>query len=200
MIALLAGSSSGPVRASEPADWQLDRREAGIDVYTRSVRGSPIKAFRGTTEIARGVDGVLALLGDADGYVRWFPSCSESRLLSRNGSESYRYTVLEMPWPVADRDQVLRAVARRSPGTGVVEIDLFAAPDELPETPGRVRVRRARGHWRLEPVGAGRTRVTFDMHLEPGGDLPHWLVNRRVVETPFEALGNLRAALESPTP
>jgi hypothetical protein len=33
------------------------------------------------------------------------------------------------------------------------------------------------------------------MHLEPGGGVPDWLINTRVVETPFEALVNLRRAL-----
>jgi hypothetical protein len=33
------------------------------------------------------------------------------------------------------------------------------------------------------------------MHLDPGGGVPQWLINARVVETPFEALRNLRATL-----
>ncbi|MEZ4291465.1 MAG: hypothetical protein R3E53_13375 [Myxococcota bacterium] len=35
--------------------------------------------------------------------------------------------------------------------------------------------------------------MTFAMHLDPGGGLPDWLVNARIVGTPFEALTNLRA-------
>jgi hypothetical protein len=32
------------------------------------------------------------------------------------------------------------------------------------------------------------------MHLEPGGGIPEWMINARVVGTPFEALTNLRAS------
>src|SRR5690606_12962108 len=125
----------------------------------------------------------------------WFPNTSESRLLSRRGEIAYQYSVLDAPWPVSDRDNVLRSETSIDSATGRVSIRIVAAPDEFPEQPGRVRVRRARGEWLLEPVGAAQTRVTFTMHLEPGGGVPDWLIDARVVGTPFEALTNLRAAL-----
>ena len=49
--------------------------------------------------------------------------------------------------------------------------------------------------WRLEPLAPERTRVVFTLHLEPGGGVPAWMANARVVSTPFEALENLRARL-----
>lgn len=48
---------------------------------------------------------------------------------------------------------------------------------------------RAEGVWTLIPLEGSGTRVTWEMHLEPGGSLPTWLINRRVVDTP---LGGLR--------
>jgi hypothetical protein len=35
------------------------------------------------------------------------------------------------------------------------------------------------------------------MHLEPGGGVPEWMINTQVVDTPFEALSNLRTAVAS---
>ena len=79
--------------------------------------------------------------------------------------------------------------------SGEVAIRVSAAPDYHPEQPERVRVRRALGLWLLEPLGEAQTRVTFTMHLEPGGGVPQWLINAQVVETPFDALTNLRTAV-----
>ena len=42
----------------------------------------------------------------------------------------------------------------------------------------------------------GGTRVAWELHLEPGGSVPTWLVNQRVVDTPFRALRELRARAE----
>lgn len=183
--------------SASAADWTLDKEQDGIVVHTRPVEGSGIREFRGVAEVGRSVESILALLRDSDRFSSWFPNCPESKLLEREGNVSYQYSVMDSPWPVSDRDNVWRSVLRRSEDSGRVEIELTAAPDKVPERDGRVRVRQARGAWLLEPVGPDRTRVTFLMHLEPGGGIPDWLINSRVVETPFEALTNLRRAVDA---
>lgn len=194
MIAGLGGLGAPTAGAGEIA-WRLARERDGIVVHTRPVEGSGIREFRGSALVAAPPDAIRALLRDADRFRDWFPNTSDSRLLSRQGEIAYQYSVLDAPWPVSDRDNVLRSETSIDPATGRVRIRIAAAPDEYPEQPGRVRVRRARGEWLLEPVGAGQTRVTFTMHLEPGGGVPAWLIDARIVETPFEALTNLRHAL-----
>lgn len=189
-VLLLAG-----VARAQEAPWRLDREREGITVQTRPVAGSGIREFRGTAEVAASVDAVRALLRDADRFRDWFPDTSESRLLERSGDVSYQYSVLDTPWPITDRDNVFRAHTTRDDTTGIVAIAVSAAPDRHPERPDRVRVRHAQGEWRLEPIASDRTRVTFTMHLDPGGGVPQWLINARVVETPFEALRNLRTTL-----
>lgn len=174
--------------------WTLDKQEEGIDVYTRTVEGSGIKEFRGIAEIAADVDAVMGILRDSDRFKDWYPNTAESRLLSREGTVTYQYSVMSTPWPIADRDNVFRSVTARDDMTGVVDIDVSAAPDYYPAQDGRVRVREAKGSWKLEPRGPEKTRVTFTMHLDPGGGIPKWMINARVVESPFEALRNLRAA------
>lgn len=102
---------------------------------------------------------------------------------------------MSTPWPIADRDNIFRSVLTRDESSGRVDISVEAAPDFHPRQPGRHRVTRARGHWKLTPIGPDQTRVTFQMHLEPGGGIPDWMVNVRIVATPFEALMNMREVL-----
>lgn len=191
-----AASSTSAVSAAETgAPWTLVRDRAGIRVQTRPVAGSGIREFQGTALVPASAAAIRTFLRDADQFKTWFPNTSESRLLSRTGDVSYQYSVLDTPWPVADRDNVFRAETTVDATTGTITIAIRADPDRHPEQPGRVRVRKARGEWRLEPVSARETRVRFTMHLEPGGGVPEWLINAQVVETPFEALTNLRARL-----
>lgn len=184
-----------PAMLFAAADWTLAKESEGITIHTRPVDGSGIDEFRGVAELAVPVEPLLALLRDSDRFHEWFPATPESKLLERNDEFSVQYSVMDAPWPVSDRDNVLRSVLTRSEN-GTVEIRVVADPDFHPEQAGKVRVRKAQGLWRLEPLDAKRTRVTFQMHLEPGGGVPEWLINARVVETPFEALGNLRTRLE----
>jgi hypothetical protein len=193
LLIAAAGSLTAGLASAE--EWKLARRENGIEVHTRPVAGSRVEAFRGAGLVEAELEAVLAVLRDSDRFHEWFPNCPESKLLSREGAISFQYSVMAAPWPVDDRDNVFRSVLSRDGATGVVELLISAAPDAHPEQPGRVRVRTARGSWRLEPSGTDETRVIFTMHLEPGGGVPAWLANARVVATPFEALQNLRARL-----
>ena len=181
-------------RAAE-VSWRLDREQDGIVVYTRPVEGSGIREFKGSALVAASVDSIRALLRDANHFKDWFPNTIESRLLDRQGNVAYQYSVLDLPWPVSDRDNVFRSETETDSATGRISIRVTAAPDYHPEQPERVRVRRALGQWLLEPVSPAETQVTFTMHLEPGGGVPQWLINTQVVETPFDALTNLRTAV-----
>ena len=196
---LLIGAVSAGRAVAETEDWSLDKQKNGIDVYTRPVADSGIKEFKGVAEVAAGVAVILAVLRDSDRFKTWFPNTSESSLLGREDDVSYQYSVMTAPWPVSDRDNILRSVSTHNNETGVVVITLNAVPDYHPEAEGRVRVQRARGSWKLEPLAANRTNVTFTMHLEPGGGIPQWLINTRIVATPFDALTNLRTTVEKPT-
>lgn len=191
--------SAAPAPARDGVDgWSLGLEEDGVVVHTRPVPGSGIEEFEGQTIIAAPAEAILSLIRDSDRFHTWFPNCPESKLLGREGNVSMQYSVMDAPWPVSDRDNVFRSVTTRDPATGATRIDVAAAPDAHPEQPGRVRVRIARGLWSIEPLGADRARVRFRMHLDPGGGVPEWLINARVVATPFEALTNLRAAVGAP--
>lgn len=181
--------------ASTSAEWTLDLQKDGIDVYTRPVEGSGIKEFKGVAEVGVSVEKILELLRDANQFKTWFPNTPESRLLARDGDVSYQYSVMGTPWPMDDRDNVLRAVTTRDEDTGEILIEITAAPDYYPVQKGRIRVRKAHGTWQLKPIGPDKTQVTFNMHLEPGGGIPQWMINTRIVATPFEALTNLRATV-----
>ena len=194
VVTVLTGATAPAAHAGE-SPWSLVRERDGIAVYTRPVEGSGIREFKGSALVAASAESIHTLLRDADGFKDWFPNTSESRLLSREGNVSYRYTVIDTPWPVSDRDNIFRNETEIDPQSGRITIRITAAPDDYPEQPQRVRVRRALGLWLLEPIRADATRVTFKMHLEPGGGVPQWLLNTQVVETPFDVLTNLRAAV-----
>ncbi len=154
-----------------------------------------VKEFKGVGEVDASVDAILALLRDSDRFKTWFPNTADSKLLAREGNSAYQYSVMATPWPMQDRDNVLHSVMTRDPDTGVVDIEVDAAPEYYPVQPGRIRVKKAHGRWILEPLGRNATRVTFTMHLEPGGGIPQWLINARILATPIEALTNLRSTL-----
>jgi hypothetical protein len=195
---VLLTSASAP-RAASP-DWTLRRDADGVRVWTRPVEGSAYREFRGKMEVRAPIARAVAWIGDAPRMPEWFFRCSEARLVERvSPVEGYSYSVIDLPWPFAERDIVVQWRIADAPG-GATVVPMENAPDRLPAQPGRVRVPRASGLWRLTPRGDGVIEVELQLHFEPAGRLPAWIANAVVVDMPYWTLRNLRDRLATGRP
>ena len=60
-----------------------------------------------------------------------------------------------------------------------------------------MRIPYLSGYWLLEKQGANRTKVTYQVHADPGGSIPHWLANATAVNNPYETLKNMKKQLKN---
>ncbi|MDP5170152.1 MAG: START domain-containing protein [Bacteroidia bacterium] len=175
-------------------DWTLEKDESGIKVYTRAVPGQQLKAFRAVMEVAASPDQVLAILTDADKGEEWMDRISDGRLLRRIGDHSYiSYSVIDFPWPLDDRDIVVKVDIAREGET--IICTHTNAPDAYPRQASIIRIPKYQGKWTLEKLSNGGCRVTNEGSSSPGGSVPDWLANSGVVDSPFNTLTNLRKRL-----
>jgi len=188
-VGLLTGQSSFAQEA-----WSLAKDAEGIKVYVRNVEGSPLREFRGETQLKATPGDVVKVLRDADGFSKWMPDVAASNLLKVTDTEQFHYLDNKAPWPVSNRDGVYHFTYSKS-GDGTVTIRVEAVPDYTPLRPGKVRIPQANGHWKLVPSADG-VNVTYQMHASPGGSIPNWLANQTVVDTPYGTLKALRAYLQ----
>jgi hypothetical protein len=98
---------------------------------------------------------------------------------------------LDMPYFLADRDYVARFV-RQEIGT-TLEFSWGAVQHPRAPVGDAVRLPRAAGSWRLEPLSAGKTRVTYTWNGELLGDFPDWALPRAWVVQGLEVLDWLEA-------
>jgi hypothetical protein len=55
-----------------------------------------------------------------------------------------------------------------------------------------MRVRKIDGYWYFNPLTNGRVQVVYQVHNEPGGKIPSWLVNSIVITQPYHTLKNMK--------
>jgi len=173
--------------------WSLAKDAEGIKVYVRNVEGSPLREFRGETQLKAAPDDVVKVLRDASAFRKWMPDVVTSELLKATDTEQFHYLVNKAPWPVSNRDGVYHFTYAKA-GDGTVTIWVEATPDYAPQREGKVRIPQANGRWKLVPSADGVS-VTYQMHAAPGGSIPNWLANQTVVDTPYGTLKALRAYL-----
>ena len=195
-----------PVAAT--AQWELEKDQDGIRVYTEEVKDSDIRRFRAEITLPVSMDRVLAVFDDFKRYPEWKFKVSQSDVLKQPDETSwYHYQDISMPFPLSDRMFVL--YSRLQPqGRDKVIIETRAEPDYCRKNAletcrpinasGDLLVEEAEGLHVLEQLADGSTRVTWTQHAEPGGVLPDWLVNAMLVDGPWETFNKLRDYVNRP--
>jgi hypothetical protein len=186
LVASLSFADVGP--------WELEAQDEDkdISVFTRTVDGSPLKEFKGVTHIKTDVSAFVALLRDTDSATDWMHNVKDFKVMTRpSDTENVVYTVNNTPWPVTDRDAYIRSVMTAT-ATGAVTSSLTAEPEFKEANEDYIRMPELKGSWVFTPQAEGMVEVVYQVHANPGGSLPDWLVNTIVVETPMNTLSNLQ--------
>lgn len=178
------------------ADWRPVLTHEGIEVTEQPVEGRKVPMFRAVATLAADPDRVLEVLQDIDQHTRWMPDLTETRVLRQTENEVWVYRLQNAPWPVSDRDMVVRSRLRVIVPGKDFRIDFDAVTlDEVPAKRGVVRVPYLQGHYQIQALEPGRSRIVYEVDIDLGGTLPDWLASRVGRENPVNTVLGLRAQL-----
>ena len=189
-------------------EWQKAKDQDGIKVFTRKVPNSDIREFKGIIDINSSLDSLSGVLNDINACPLWVHQCKAPAIIETLGyAERYVYQISDFPFPAQNRDVIHHARVIQNPKTRAITIKLDAAPDyclkstlkscEPINRSSNIRIRHSQGTYHLEPINSTITRVIWQQHVEPGGDLPNWMVNSMLVSVPFSTLGKLREIVQN---
>jgi hypothetical protein len=174
--------------------WELtkEHKVKGVKVYTRYIKGSKAKEFKGVVEIKSTLNDFVTLLRDTENMSNWLTNTKKLTLLKRvNDREIYLYFVNSSPWPTKDRDVIVHIKGKQNPKTLTYYMSMTGLPNYFPKVKGVVRAPYLKGAWIAEPIKNGRLRITYRSHFEPGGYVPHVLVNWFSENMPYMSLLNI---------
>jgi hypothetical protein len=184
---LLLCIAFGFTKNEKEKDWQLKKFENGIAVYTRLATNSNYKELRSVFQIKTTLSSFLAVLGDFESYPEWVYRCGKSKTLKKiSNTEFMHYQTVNAPWPVDSRDIVIHIKIKQDPITKTVIQNANGAADSLAEVKDFVRIKVFHATWTLVPEKGGIINAEYRLLVEPGGNIPAWLVNMAVVEGPYE--------------
>ncbi len=176
-------------------EWTLKRKGSEMWVYTRDRAGSDIKEVRLIMHVDADIHTINSVLNDATRQTEWVYRCEDAKDLGGHIDTGwYYYSRISMPWPMDDRDLVAKVVGEQV--DGIYTSKSIAAPDYRPEVEGCVRLTDFDVSTTYEVLPSGETKMTYDLHSEPGGAVPSWLVNMFVDKGPVETMTKLRNLVE----
>lgn len=188
-LALCLAMSVESVRAQA---WQVVLEAGDLQVWQRAYAGSSLNEIRGELTVRASLNALMALLKDAPFNRQWVYRSGGARILEESGYEqAYVYGIVDAPWPMHDRDTVVRFDYEQHPETQTITIGITNFPDYLPPQEDFVRVPDFGGFWKLEPRKGGWVTVTYQVYGDPGGWIPVWIANRAAEVSVINTLRNL---------
>lgn len=195
MLLLLTSFSTNWLQVD---DWLLEREKKGIKVFTKKSRWGRLRDSKAEMLLPSAkIDELVKFICDFDNYPNWVPRCREAKVVARiSDTEFIAYMVFHSPWPVADRDCVVRVKVDRNVATGVVIINETSEPRYVNRRSNVVRIEQMLSVWTITPQDGGLM-VTNQNSTNPGGSIPDWLTNTQSVDNPYDIFTTIQNAIPS---
>jgi hypothetical protein len=173
--------------------WNFIKEKDGIKIYTRNEPNSDLKSFKGETDFTTNMNKLCSRIGNLDNLDWWDDDVKELTILHHERDELIRYYfIYDSPWPFADRDLCVEATITKDTVAGLLTV--HAAPYSCGPTEKKdiVRIQNYWQQWTMQDMGNGIFHVTLEGYLDPGGNIPSWLYNLVITDTPLKVIRNLR--------
>jgi hypothetical protein len=197
LLFLLISNVFNPAFAQK--EWTRKSNKDGIVVFTRTDEASGLKEIRVQCKVPATLSQMVALLLDVKAGKEWVYSTKSATLLKTvSPSELYYYSEVAMPWPLSNRDFIAHLIVSQHPVSKVVTVDGPTVANMVPEKEDVVRVKRSSGRWVLTPLADKLVQVEYTLSVDPGGNIPIWLVNLFATKGPTETFRKLKAQITKP--
>jgi hypothetical protein len=179
-------------------DWRLEKSVEGVTLQSAAVKGSNFRASRVEAMMRGSLNTMLTIQRNPSRFPDWIDGVKESRLIDQGENFYVTHTIAPAPWPVKDRDSVVRSVVSQDPDTLAVTVRFHSEGDDIPPSKGCERVRSVKGFWFFMPRENGQLHVVYQNHVEPGGSIPAMLANRFALDVPFNTVRALAKEIQKP--
>jgi hypothetical protein len=188
---------------AKKAEWEPVSDEEGVEVFRKEVAGSDVVAFKGVATADLPISKILAIFKDPNERKNWVDRYVEHKTHKQTGDSETYWIHFHVPWPISDRDYVLHAEGKRDLEKRIYTVNIKSVEmKNVPENDCCVRAQVYGTYYEFIAVpGENKTKMTVEVHTDPKGALPSWLVNLIQKSWPRKTLnGLINAAKVSKVP
>lgn len=195
---LFISLSLTPLFVAAQSEWDLFKEEDGIKVFFREASDSNIKEVLIRTRFQAPLPSMVTLINDVKNYHTWMDHCKEvKKLASYSPTDYVYYNLASFPWPLNDREYVMKTQMTQDPESLTIYFKSSAVPDFIPRNKAYIRVPETLSEWTMRPLPNGFLELEYYLKSDPGGSIPAWLVNMALKTKPFKTMQKLRELAQS---
>lgn len=163
------------------SEWRLEKQKDQISIYSQEKTGSEFSQIKVEVVLPVSPRALYAQFGDGSECLQWQQRCESSKIIKHiNENEKLIYTIINMPWPLSDRDFIFHLSFNIDTKTKVITISLTPSSDVEVES-DLVRA-KSNAQYRIEPINGSSSKLTMLIHTELGGDILPSFVNSSIVD------------------
>ena len=168
--------------------WELKKDQDSIKVYIRNVDDNT-KEYLAETIINSDIDNIFKTITDFDNSYRWMYKLNSSKILEKSDTLMYVYFVVDMNWPLKNRDLISDAVITQNENK--IRIVMNSYPDYMPEKEKLIRIKQSRSIWNLEKIDDEYTKVALQSYAVVEG-IPTFIMDLFILDSPMYSMTQLR--------
>ena len=183
-------------KTTDKTHWKFEKNKNGIQVYSRLPEGESIKEIKIYTLVETTLSAALSVLKDVPNHPHWIFNCSETKLIQQiNEQEMIFYTISDLPWPIEDRDLVVRNKIEQDYNTKIVRSISVPQLGLIPKKKGIIRVTDMYSEWKFTPRKNGLILIEYYLRLDPASNIPNSISNLLVETGPYRTMLNFKKAI-----
>ena len=153
--------------------WQVVAESKGVVTRARIDRETQLCAVHGEAVVPMSVAELMTVFLDLEQYGKWDSTLVDAREWEAGGA-SFLYQRFQQPWPVRDRELVLKMTTHEYPSENRLAVRYESVDDGTPIAKGAVRTTAKRVWWNFTAVSETETLISHYSCVDPGGAIPGW--------------------------
>jgi len=182
---------------SGPGIWMLTKDQDGIKMYSRHSEHSKFDDIKVETDFTGTTSQFISILEDIPKYTEWAYATKSAVLIKKiNANEFIYYSEIDVPWPATDRDLYAHCKIISDHGSRSFKFIAESIKDYAPEKKNIVRIPLSKGTWNISTISDKLIHAEYQLELDPGGNVPAWLINLFSTKGPMETFANLKKKMK----
>jgi hypothetical protein len=185
-------------KSSGSGEWELNRDEGGIKVWTLKQPGSALVKSKSVRQMKTTLSALIKYLEDTktcevvgcyDAYV------IEQLDVPKNQFAVFTSWKMDMPAPLQKRDAQILLRHVQDPKTLEINLEVIATPNKIELENDYIRLKHMHNKWRFTPMPNGEIEVALSQDMDFGGDIPQWLTSLILTDQSYTMMNEIQEHL-----
>jgi START domain len=187
-----------PYLASGQSDWKLSKTDGNIQIWIKNVDGPGLKQFKLQTTCKNELKSVYRLIRDVENMYLWYDKVQSVKLLKKiNENEAVYLLGYDLPFPFEDRISTVKGKIQYDEKHGKILVNTDYFPADIPADKKKIPlITKIKSSWEISETKNGEILILHTGYMDPGGNVPTWVVNESLTSGPLKTIKSMKKILE----